>query len=362
MSSSDGITTCDKSGNGSGKVVSVSTSNKKECTSCEQKVDNCKDGASDNTSGDSCNSDIGAVAKSISRVDLSNDDNNTSGSCSAADINGIFNGVENEAISDEKLFGEPPTKEDCPICMLPMPYSTGLCGVRTTYQPCCGMTICEGCVLASTLEVIKGNLKPWCSFCRTPRYRSNKEQVQRFEERMKLNDAGAFHRLGVAYSAGGEWGLPKNNKKAVELWNRAAELGSLDAHYELARAYHSGKGVEFDMDETIQHLEIAAVGGYEMARHLLGLIEAQSGNIDRSMKHFMIAARSGNAESLKVVGEGYKDRYVTKDEYAKTLRAYQHSCDEMKSEQRLKPQEVRDNPDKVRQGLLSSMRTNNSRS
>ena len=54
------------------------------------------------------------------------------------------------------------------------------------------------------------------------------------------------------------------------------------------------------------------------------------------MKHFMIAARSGLDKPLKAVGQGYKVGYVTKAEYTSTLRKYQHTLDEMKSEQRTK--------------------------
>jgi len=56
--------------------------------------------------------------------------------------------------------------------------------------------------------------------------------------------------------------------------------------------------------------------------------------MDRAMKHFIIGARSGFDESLKAVGEGYKAGQVTKDEYANTLRAYQDSREDMKSEPR----------------------------
>jgi len=58
--------------------------------------------------------------------------------------------------------------------------------------------------------------------------------------------------------------------------------------------------------------------------------------VGRAMKHFMIAAKSGLDDSLKNVGHGYKQKWVTKDEYASTLRAHQRSRDEMKSEQRTK--------------------------
>lgn len=66
------------------------------------------------------------------------------------------------------------------------------------------------------------------------------------------------------------------------------------------------------------------------------MIDKHFGNMDRAMKHFMIAARSGMDVSLKEVGEGYKAGHVTKDEYASTLRVYKDAVDEMKSEQRTK--------------------------
>ena len=325
MSSLDGKSTCNKSVDGGGKGASLSTSNKKECTSFEQKVESCKDGASNSThtsgSDFDCNlSDIDAVAEGVSKVDLSNDDNN----------NGRY--ID---ISDEKLFADPPPKEDCPICMLPMPFATGLCDVRKTYHSCCGKTICEGCIVASMLEVFKGNLKELCAFCRIPSSSSDKEEVKRFERRMKLNDPEAFRMLGDAYLKG-ELGLIKNSKKAVELWKQAAELGSLDGYFCLATAYRLGDGVEKDLETAIYYYKLAAIGGCEYARNSLALIEYENGNIGRAMKHFLISARCGHDDSLHNVGEGYKAGYVTRDDYTSTLRTYQHSCDEIKSEGRMK--------------------------
>jgi len=44
---------------------------------------------------------------------------------------------------DELLFREPPPKEDCPICFLPMPHSgVAIGGVNAIYQSCCGTTLC----------------------------------------------------------------------------------------------------------------------------------------------------------------------------------------------------------------------------
>ena len=78
------------------------------------------------------------------------------------------------------------------------------------------------------------------------------------------------------------------------------------------------------------------MGGHEFARSALGDVELNRGNVDRALKHYMIAARAGHDLSLKEVSEGYKGGHVTKDEYATTLRAHQDSQTEMRSEQRTK--------------------------
>ena len=164
--------------------------------------------------------------------------------------------------------------------------------------------------------------------------------MTRLKERMRLYDASAFYMLGQAYHYGDN-GVSKDIKKALELWKQAAQFGSIMAHFRVGLAYDEGEGVEKDMTKAVYHYKLAAIGGHEKARDHLGVIEATMGNMDRAMKHFMIAARSGNEESLKAVGAGYK-KHVTKDEYAMTLRAYQHSCDEMKSEKRMKARKLSD--------------------
>ena len=135
----------------------------------------------------------------------------------------------------------------------------------------------------------------------------------------------------------GSWGLQTDKIKAMELWNQSAELGVCRAHYNLALSYWNGDGVEEEYKKALHHYRLAAIGGHESARHMLGCLENDMGNLNRArdnmcraMKHYMIAAGSGFDESLKAVGEGYKTGWVTKGEYAST----QVSIDEMKSEQR----------------------------
>ena len=148
---------------------------------------------------------------------------------------------------------------------------------------------------------------------------------------MKVNDAEAFHDMGAHYF-NGRSGLLKNRRKAFELSNRAAELGSVKAHYNIALDYHMGQSVDKDIEKAVHHYKLATIGGHEGSRYALGLIEEQNGNMDKAMKHHMIGAKSGSVVSLKRVGHGYKNGYVTKDEYTSILRAYQYSVNEMKSD------------------------------
>ena len=66
------------------------------------------------------------------------------------------------------------------------------------------------------------------------------------------------------------------------------------------------------------------------------------GNISTGKKHFMIAAAQGNDLALENVRDmGYMRGHVSKDDFAKALRAHQHAQDEMYSDQRAKSKHER---------------------
>jgi hypothetical protein len=275
---------------------------------------NCnKDGASAALRN---NSRFDAMSNAIGEIDISDDDSTD---------------------EDDELFQIPPPKDDCEICFLPMPFSPRLCGViNQIYHPCCGKVICTGCIKQSIDEMHKGNLKRWCPFCRQPLIPLSPEKgyIKRIKKRMKKNDAEAFYTLGCAYRVG-HLGLSTNLNKALELLKRAAELGSIRAHYDLATfMFHGRDGAEKDKKKSIQHYKVAAIGGHEMARHNLGMIEMSEGNINIGIKHFMISASSGYEKALEGVGKGYKAGFISKDQYASTLRAYQQTTNQMKSKER----------------------------
>ena len=141
---------------------------------------------------------------------------------------------------DEALFKDPPVKEDCPICFLPMPVrilscislppatifsvpindfakaneNEELAGVGTKrYYACCGKTICRVCI--HSFQCSDNNKK--CPFCNSDR--SNKKVVEHVEDLMKrveANDPASMFMLANSYQHGLN-GLQQDHAKAMEL-------------------------------------------------------------------------------------------------------------------------------------------------
>ena len=242
-------------------------------------------------------------------------------------------------LHDEKLFKQPPPLEDCPICMIRLPNIDS----EQTYMPCCGKIICTGCVHAFRSRATKRE-HDVCPFCRTPPTPHCEEVIKRYEDRVLLNDATATCNLGAFYSEG-MYRLPQNYAKALELWHRAGELGNADAYYNIGSAYELGDGVEVDEKKGIHYWELAAMGGNVNARHNLGCLEENLGNVERALKHYVIAARDGDPDALENIKSIYMDgnRDTTKDDYTTALRYYQAYLDEIKSDQRDRVAAVRNN-------------------
>ena len=233
-------------------------------------------------------------------------------------------------LHDEKLFKQPPPKEDCQICLIRMP--SLLSGSK--YMSCCGKTICSGCDYAPLYDN-QGNEvdNEKCPFCRAPLPDSDEGIVERLNKRMEADDPIAIHNIGCDYQAG-TCGFPQDYTKALELYHRAAELCHAESFSNIGNAYYYGRGVEVDKQKAKRYHELAAMGGDEIARHNLGLYEGRSGNLDRALKHYMIAVRDGQPKSLEEIQVLYSKGFATKEDYAKALRSYQAYLDVIKSDHR----------------------------
>jgi TPR repeat protein len=147
-------------------------------------------------------------------------------------------------------------------------------------------------------------------------------------KRVKANDPAALFKRGVKCHK------EEDFEGAFEYFTKAAELGEIDAHYNLSFLYREGKGVEKDMKKCVYHLEEASIGGHAGARYNLGVHEGRSGRIDKMMKHWIIAAKQGHDKALGAVKNGFVKGFASKEDYASALRGHQAAVDATKSAQR----------------------------
>ena len=190
----------------------------------------------------------------------------------------------------------------------------------------CGKLICRGCTHAfQSRAASAGRLKEEdkCPFCRTPPADSQEDLVKQYEKRIELNDANAIYNYGCFQQTEKRGFL---NKIMLRLSNYSIGQQNSDIP-----VHHLNR----DDKKAIHYLELAAMGGHVESRFYLGVYEGlEDGNMDRALKHYMIAVGGGYLNSLKNIHQLYTYGHATKDDYAKALRSYQAYLNEIKSDQR----------------------------
>ena len=169
-----------------------------------------------------------------------------------------------------------------------------------------------------------------CPFCREPAPSNDEEGDKRRMKRVEANNPVALCHEGVEQYRKGD------NTKAFEYYQKAAELGDVEAHYKLAILYKRGLlGAEKDIRKEIHHLEEAAIGGHPSARFLLGREELLNNlNAERAVKHWIISASQGQNQSIKALMDAFKGGFISKEVLETTIRAHQAALDATKSPQR----------------------------
>jgi len=260
-------------------------------------------------------------------------------------------------LKDEQLYSqghERPEGDYCPICTLPIPLPVDK---HSGLNVCCMKRICNGCDVAAKL----GGMND-CVFCRTPfpkidddipatiQKRVSKKDplaialgekychfrakiLAMIQTRVAKKDHEAINFLGEKYSHG-SLGLQRDMRRAVHLWEEAAELGSIEALCHLGVAFHEGEAVQRDKAKGDGFFERAAMQGHVESRFKLGVKEALERNHDRALKHYLISAKMGHESSLDLIKDMFMGGTATKEQYADALKGYQDAVEEMKSHDR----------------------------
>ena len=231
-----------------------------------------------------------------------------------------------------------PMQEECPICMLPFPL--GASGSK--YCITCGKIVCAGCMISSGLAHIRdgGDAETafekakTCAFCRSNTDVDDKKTT--LEKEMKRANTGngeSMFRI-ARYYFGGEMGLRQDKAEGLKWYHRAVEAGSGKAAYLIGNLYLTGDGVDQDEDIALDYIQKAADLGNVFAFHVVGMILVNKGDIEDGMLNYRKAVICGMSDDglFNTLRSGFREEYVTKEEYAFTLREHQKACNEVKSD------------------------------
>ena len=221
-----------------------------------------------------------------------------------------------EIIRDDKLFRQPDESHlvECQICCLPLPPDM----TKSVVNSCCCKRICDGCDYANKFCERKQGQGYKCPYCRETPPKMDEEIDQNYIRRIKGNDPVALlQEMGNKCYGEGDY------KGAFEYMAKAAQSGNIEAHYRLGNMYRLGRGVEKDVEKMVYHWEEAAIGGHLRARHNLGCYEERNGRFDRAVKHFIVAVKLGNQNSLSYLKRLYAEAegHASKEDYDAAVRA-----------------------------------------
>ena len=234
---------------------------------------------------------------------------------------------------------QPPT-EECPVCMVPL----ALAQDKSMYWACCGKIVCCACCEEHDRALRVTNrkrekkkqapLEETCAFCRSPLHEDDSELISRYGERIEKGDTVAMTNLAYMNLHGSD-GLRKDEAKAFELFQMAADLGSAEATGMLGRFLAEDRFTSTpNTTKGQEYFEDAAAKGHIASRYHLAVLLADEGHIDLAIKHLHLAAAAGHDNSMKALWECFSKGKLSKPDLEKALRTLKAACDEMNSEER----------------------------
>ncbi len=144
-----------------------------------------------------------------------------------------------------------------------------------------------------------------------------KEKVEDAAETLAIDGARAFH--------SGEY------SKAVDLYSRAADLGSVDAMYALGYCWLNGKGVDEDPVEAERFYMKAALWGHSDAAYGMGYMHEKgclgAVNMEKAVDWYRKAADNGSVEGMYALGLCYEFGKGVKINMDEAMQLYRKAVD-----------------------------------
>ena len=257
-----------------------------------------------------------------------------------------------EETKDIDLFAPIQEREECPICMIPLPIKEEDIIFMST---CCGKNICHGCFYKTCITEVEKNgniIKQKCAFCCLPMKSQTPRVLSKsLKKLMNNNNPIAYMSMAEAYARGD--GVMQSDTKSLEMRIRAAELGEAEAYYMIGVYYKEGIVVGQDQSKMLAYYEVSAKKESIPAHIYLARFHGRNGDMQLCIKHLRVAAGAGDKEAMDTMMGFYKAKELSKEDLTKTLRAFQASIDGMKSKDRDDAKALQDQKDREEKGMAS---------
>jgi TPR repeat protein len=137
-----------------------------------------------------------------------------------------------------------------------------------------------------------------------------KKAVEYFERSAELGYSYAYNYLGIVYEYGE--GVKKDYAKAFFNYSKAAELKNIYGLYNVARCYRYGIGVKKDINKVIKYYNLSGEYGYFKAYYVLSIIykDGASGikkDYDIAFDYLVEAAKMGDTKAPSVLASAGQD-------------------------------------------------------
>jgi len=131
--------------------------------------------------------------------------------------------------------------------------------------------------------------------------KDNKRALQWLQKAADTKDSRACFDLGMMYLVGEH--VQKDTKKAFHYLSIAADKGNMEAKYNLAYMYYNGDGVKQDVNKAAALLEEAAKAGHLRAKQNVGRIYLQVFNFKKAKYWLQQNAKDGDVQAQTLLDE-----------------------------------------------------------
>ncbi|MBY7955497.1 SEL1-like repeat protein [Vibrio fluvialis] len=163
----------------------------------------------------------------------------------------------------------------------------------------------------------------------TEETKDNKEVIESLIEAAELGNVNAMFNLALKYSHGD--GIEQSFEKSVEYYLKAAELGHANSMYNLAHKYSRGEGVQQSFEKEVEYYQRAAELGHANAMYNLALKYSRGEGVEQSFEkeaeYYLKAVELGHASAMCNLALQYELGEGVEQSYEKALEYYQKAAD-----------------------------------